>query len=159
MQKRDCSRKKEIRLLVEKISELTSALVDRKPEINLHPIKNVSTDTEHSMLLDPETKEKTNEKVSWDKKIKPNKEKGSESVSLQSAVGSARKKRVNAEISRTSKNFTKAATFDGTTSWIDHRSHFGMCAEINNWTNQQKRRVSWSYFERTCTGSVRKFTR
>ena len=132
---------KEVRLLVEKVSAITSALVDRKLEVNLHPMKNVSTDTDRRMLPDQEvtvTKEKANEKVSWNKKVKNSKEEGSKIVTLQSAIGSTEKKRESIETSRASKNFTKPTTFDGTTSWIDYRSQFEMCAELNNWTNQQK---------------------
>ena len=77
MRQRDCNREKEMRLLVEKISDIPSVLIDRKLEINLHPLK---TDKDHSMLPDQEvtlTKEKANEKVSWDKKEKNSKEEGS----------------------------------------------------------------------------------
>ena len=104
-------------------------------------MKNVSTDTDRSMLPNQEvtvTKEKVNKKVSWDKKVNNSKEEGSKIVALQSADGSTEKKRESIETSRASKNFTKPATFDGTSSWIDYRSHFEMCAELNNWTNQQK---------------------
>ena len=32
----------------------------------------------------------------------------------------------------------KPATSDGSTSWIDYRSHFDMYAELNSWTSQQR---------------------
>ena len=32
----------------------------------------------------------------------------------------------------------KPATFDGKSSWIDFRSHFDICAELNGWTEQEK---------------------
>ncbi|OWF47727.1 hypothetical protein KP79_PYT26157 [Mizuhopecten yessoensis] len=32
----------------------------------------------------------------------------------------------------------KAATYDGTTSWIDYRSHFEACARINDWSHYEK---------------------
>ena len=79
MRQRHCSREKEMRLSVENISDITSALVDRKLQENLHLTKNVSTDTDHSTLLDQEVtvmKENANEKLSWDKKVKIVKKKG-----------------------------------------------------------------------------------
>ena len=32
----------------------------------------------------------------------------------------------------------KPATFDGKSSWIDFRSHFDICAELNGWSKQEK---------------------
>lgn len=32
----------------------------------------------------------------------------------------------------------KPATFDGTAAWMDYKAHFEACAELNNWTNEQK---------------------
>lgn len=32
----------------------------------------------------------------------------------------------------------KAATFDGTSSWLDYKAHFETCAEINNWSYGDK---------------------
>ena len=32
----------------------------------------------------------------------------------------------------------KPATFDGKSSWIDFRSHFDICAELNDWSEQEK---------------------
>ena len=32
----------------------------------------------------------------------------------------------------------KAATYDGSSSWLDYKAHFETCAEINNWTNNEK---------------------
>ena len=32
----------------------------------------------------------------------------------------------------------KPATFDGTAAWMDYKAHFEACAELNNWTNDQK---------------------
>ena len=32
----------------------------------------------------------------------------------------------------------KPATFDGKSSWIDFRSHFDICAELNGWSEQEK---------------------
>ena len=31
-----------------------------------------------------------------------------------------------------------AATYDGSSSWLDYKAHFETCAEINNWTNTEK---------------------
>ena len=32
----------------------------------------------------------------------------------------------------------KQATFDGSCSWLDNKAHFEACAEINNWSKQEK---------------------
>ena len=32
----------------------------------------------------------------------------------------------------------KPATFDGNGSWMDYTAHFEACAELNNWTKEQK---------------------
>ena len=32
----------------------------------------------------------------------------------------------------------KPATFDGSTSWLDYKSHFDMCSELDSWNNKQK---------------------
>ena len=32
----------------------------------------------------------------------------------------------------------KPATFDGSTSWLDYKTHFDMCCELNSWNDQQK---------------------
>lgn len=32
----------------------------------------------------------------------------------------------------------RPATFDGSSSWIDYKTHFDMCAELNKWDNRQK---------------------
>ncbi|MCG8032936.1 MAG: DDE-type integrase/transposase/recombinase, partial [Candidatus Thiodiazotropha taylori] len=82
--------------------------------------------------------ENASKKVSPDIKLKSSEKEGVKISAWQAASGNAKIKHENTETVRTSKNFTKPATFDGTTSWIDYRSHFDMCAELNNWTKQQK---------------------
>ena len=32
----------------------------------------------------------------------------------------------------------KPATFDGSTSWLDYKTHFDMCAKLNGWGIVQK---------------------
>ena len=32
----------------------------------------------------------------------------------------------------------KPATFDGSTSWLDYKTHFDMCAKLNGWGKVQK---------------------
>ena len=32
----------------------------------------------------------------------------------------------------------KPVTVDGTSSWIDYKSHFDMCGDINGWSYEQK---------------------
>ena len=87
-------------LFMEKISDLTLALVDRKPEVNWQPMKNVSTDSGQGTLFAPEalvTKEKFNKKVPWDKEV-TNNEEGTKIVSLQSTIGNSEKKRENTKV-------------------------------------------------------------
>ena len=31
----------------------------------------------------------------------------------------------------------KPATFDGSTSWLDYKTHFDMCSELNSWNDKQ----------------------
>ena len=52
--------------------------------------------------------------------------------------GGSKKKTIINEVGKKTHFITKPATFDGSSSWIDYRSHFDMCAELNNWTHQQK---------------------
>ena len=61
-----------------------------------------------------------------------------ESFSCQNNNESTEKRTETAEPNKKSSFITKPATYDGSTSWIDYRSHFDMCAELNNWTIQQK---------------------
>ena len=59
-------------------------------------------------------------------------------MTLKSNDISSEKKTECAESDKKSKNFMKPATFDGSSSWIDYKSHFDMCAELNGWTHDQK---------------------
>lgn len=36
-----------------------------------------------------------------------------------------------------SQSYIKPATFDGTGSWFDFRSHFDACAMLNNWKERE----------------------
>ena len=36
------------------------------------------------------------------------------------------------------KTIVKPATYDGKTSWIDFKSHFEICAQLNDWTKDEK---------------------
>ncbi|CAG2218827.1 unnamed protein product [Mytilus edulis] len=36
------------------------------------------------------------------------------------------------------KNIVKTATYDGKCPWLDFRSHFDACSQINNWTDKEK---------------------
>ncbi|VDI75289.1 Hypothetical predicted protein, partial [Mytilus galloprovincialis] len=36
------------------------------------------------------------------------------------------------------KNIVKTATYDGKGPWLDFRSHFDACSQINNWTDKEK---------------------
>ena len=32
----------------------------------------------------------------------------------------------------------KPATYDGSSSWLDYKAHFEVCAELNGWSNKEK---------------------
>ena len=70
--------------------------------------------------------------------IRIKKEPIEEAVSCPIKVGNTEEKKETIEPSKKSGFITKPATFDGSTSWIDYRSHFDMCSELNNWTVKQK---------------------
>ena len=126
---------------IDKMAELMSSLLDRKP------ITDSSLSKEHSKLTDPEvtTKKKpTSKTVSFKsdeavhKDLVGSKELESKIVTLKSNDISSIKKTEYAEPGKKGKNFMKPATFDGSSSWIDYKSHFDMCAELNNLTHDQK---------------------
>ena len=76
------------------------------------------------------------QKVDLDRSIK--KEPFEEAVLCPIDVKDTEKKKETVEPSKKSGFITKPATFDGSTSWIDYRSHFDMYSELNNWTVQHK---------------------
>jgi hypothetical protein len=43
--------------------------------------------------------------------------------------------------SRKNKNIVKPATYDGKGPWLDYKSHFDACSEINHWSDKEKRLV------------------
>ena len=43
----------------------------------------------------------------------------------------------------------KPATFDGTVHWTDYKEYFDACAELNGWTDKEKRTLFSCIFERT----------
>ena len=43
-----------------------------------------------------------------------------------------------AENKATKTSNLKPATYDGTTSWLDYRSHFNACASLNKWSEEEK---------------------
>ena len=123
---------------IDKMAELTPSLLDRKT------LTDSSQSKEQSKLADPEvtTKKKpTSKTVSFKsdeavhEDLVGSKELGSKIVTLKPTDISSEKK---AECAETGKNFMKPATFDGSSSWMDYKSHFDMCAELNGWTHDQK---------------------
>jgi hypothetical protein len=36
------------------------------------------------------------------------------------------------------KNIVKPATYDGKGPWLDYKSHFDACSEINHWSDKEK---------------------
>jgi hypothetical protein len=40
--------------------------------------------------------------------------------------------------SRKTKNIVKPATYDGKGPWLDYKSHFDACSEINHWSDKEK---------------------
>ena len=141
---RDSAREKDMQFLIDKIdkmAELTSYLLDRKT------ITDNSLSKEQSKLADLEvtTKKKpTSKTVSFKsdeavhEDLVGSKELGSKIVTLKPNDISSEKKAECAELGKKGKNFMKPATFDGSSSWIDYKSHFDMCAELNGWTHDQK---------------------
>ena len=53
-------------------------------------------------------------------------------------MSSEKKQQIKLQQVDESKNFTKPATFDNITSFIDFHSHFDMSAELNNLTYERK---------------------
>ena len=132
---------KDMNFLMDKMTEITSSLLDRKP------LTDSSLSKEHSKLADlgVTTKKKpTSKTVSFksDKAVHEDlvdsKELESKIVTLKSNDISSEKKTECAEPGKKGKNFMKPATFDGSSSWIYYKSHFDMCAELNRWTHDQK---------------------
>ncbi|XP_056014993.1 uncharacterized protein LOC130052872 [Ostrea edulis] len=48
--------------------------------------------------------------------------------------------RINRQVtdSRRPHDYIKPATFDGTGSWVDYKSHFEACSSLNQWTDSEK---------------------
>ena len=42
------------------------------------------------------------------------------------------------KVNSTGQKEIKPATFDGKSSWIDFKSHFDICAELNGWSENEK---------------------
>ena len=118
MRDRDHTRERDMLTLMEKLSELQLILTTQK-EITKDKISSAD-----SLKLD------------LDRSIK--KESIEEAVLCPIEVEKSYKKKETVEPSKKSGFITKPATFDGSTSWIDYRSHFDMCSELNNWTVKQK---------------------
>ena len=132
---------KDMQFLMDKMTELTSSLLDRKP------ITDSSLSKEQSKLADLEVtikKKPTSKTVSFKsdeavhEALVGSKELESKIVTLKSNDISSEKKTEYTEPGKKGKNFMKPATFDGSSSWIDYKSHFDMCAELNGWTHDQK---------------------
>ncbi|MEW8548378.1 MAG: hypothetical protein AB2693_33155, partial [Candidatus Thiodiazotropha sp.] len=166
MRQRDSCREKEMHLLMQKLTELTTVMTDKKPQKSYEESKLQLAETEPKQLAEPVTqvkKEQSVKTVHWkdtesvEKKtentehcqkeiiIKPTtftksteqKDK-TEQNKTSSEHESVAKTTEKNELGSKSRFIMKPATFDGSTSWIDYRSHFDMCAELNGWTNQQK---------------------
>ena len=167
MRQRDCSHEKEMQLLMQKITELSACLTDKKPETSYVESKVLPDKTELRKLPEPETDKKKGQSdrtVHWkDNEIAEKKTDNSERIrkdqiiikpstfswcaerkseieqtNKASQIDSSENKTAKTEQNKKSQFIMKPAIFAGSTSWIDYRSHFDMCAELNNWTNQQK---------------------
>ena len=44
----------------------------------------------------------------------------------------------NGSLGTKSSSLIKPATYDGNSPWLDHKSHFDVCAKINCWTDTEK---------------------
>ena len=120
MRSRDNNRERDMLMLMEKLSEIQ---LEMKSESKKESLKSGMSLVD-SPKFDP------------DRTIK--KEPMEESFSCPLKEENTGQKKETVEPSKKSGFITKPATFDGSTSWIDYRTHFDMCAEINNWTIQQK---------------------
>ena len=118
MRDRDHTRERDMLTLMEKLSDLQLTLTAQK-EVTKDRISSADS-----------------QKLDLDRSIK--KEPIKEAVLCPIEVKNTEKKKETVEPSKKSGFITKPATFDGSTSWIDYRSHFDMCSELNNWTVQQK---------------------
>ena len=118
MRDRDHTRERDMLTLMEKLSDLQLTLTAQK-EVTKDRISSADS-----------------QKLDLDRSIK--KEPIEEAVLCPIEVKSTEKKKETVEPSKKSGFITKPATFDGSTSWIDYRSHFDMCSELNNWTVKQK---------------------
>ena len=45
---------------------------------------------------------------------------------------------VDGSVGTKGKSMIKPATYDGKGPWLDYKSHFDVCAKINNWTDTEK---------------------
>ena len=118
MRDRDHTRERDMLTLMEKLSDLQLTLTAQK-EVTKDRISSADS-----------------QKLDLDRSIK--KEPIEEAVLCPIEVKNTEKKKETVEPSKKSGFITKPATFDGNTSWIDYRSHFHMCSELNNWTVKQK---------------------
>ena len=105
------------------------ALMEKLSEIQLEMTTNRDSTKSKTGLVDS---------PKFDPNLSIKKEPLEESFSCQNNNESTEKRTETAEPNKKSSFKTKPATYDGSTSWIDYRSHFDMCAELNNWTIQQK---------------------
>ena len=115
---RDHTSERDMITLMEKLSDLQLTMTAKK-EVTKDRISSADS-----------------QKLDLDHSIK--KEPIEEAVSCPIKVGNTEEKKETIEPSKKSGFITKPATFDGSTSWIDYRSHFDMCSELNNWTVKQK---------------------
>ena len=112
------SRERDMNTLMEKLSDLQFSLTAQKEVTK----DRMSPGDSQKFDLDRSIKEEPIE----------------EAVLCPIEVEKSDKKKGTVEPSKKSGFITKPATFDGSTSWIDYRSHFDMCSELNNWTIKQK---------------------
>ena len=115
---RDHGRERDMLALMEKLSEIQLEMTTNRD----------STKSKTGLVDSPK----------FDPNLSIKKEPMEESFSCQNNNESTEKRTETAEPNKKSSFITKQATYDGSTSWIDYRSHFDMCAELNNWTIQQK---------------------
>ena len=118
MRARDNNREKDMFMLMEKLSEIQLEMTTNRD----------STKSKTGLVDSPK----------FDPNLSIKKEPLEESFSCQNSNESTEERTETAEPNKKNSFITKPATYDGSTSWIDYRSHFDMCAELNNWTIQQK---------------------
>ena len=116
MRHKDCNRDREIDMKMLKLTDLTALLTDKQTKTKALPSQSAPI-KDVSKFSDPIVQEKNND--------------ASKAVSLETGKKTTKEKSHSTERLKKGGISMKPATFDGTSSWIDYKSNFDMCADIN----------------------------